>query len=381
MPRRKQKTISFGVFGISLADRAGSSLGTFGKSESFKIVLPTGKTSKPIKFPKGLRSAEKKRFVQKVLYQILETQEARRQKARERYREARERAGKKYKPRVVEKPRVEKLIGTNKARLQEIQRELRPRAEVAPTTRRVEVTEAEREAEDFRQGRIRTISDAEWVERERLFFQWRKSQSAGLRVVFDLSISSTGTEIPVDKNGRKTSNWVEHQLLSGLVSERDGELVGEHSIWFQVTRYLREFKKIQWEAVGEAYGKSGTLAFKLCLVTNLGKHEDILSSYPTTDVEKGPETPSKTDLVTLDLSAENWKKEWTNFQHRVVSSLIRTLYQDPEDYLTNQEARLTSSETYFVVPLESQSGRGIKSVGTRVFKAAFSLILIPALSS
>jgi hypothetical protein len=389
MPNRKQKTLSFGVFGVRLRSGTGSSLGTFGKSESFEVVLPSGKASKPLKFPKGLRSDQKKLFIQKVLYKILSDQEARREKARELYRAVRERAGKEYKPKTREKPRIERLIGTNKTGLRKIKAEVQRaerREETAPTREVIAEPERFDIHADIKQGRVTTVSDAEWTLRERAFFQWSDKQKSqgeetSIGAVFELSISSAGIPRQGRKDGVKASNWFEDQVNSGLVVKRGDSYIGEHSIWFQVTRYLKTFTKMDWEAVGEGFGLSGTLAFKLALVTNLERHQSILSSVPQTDEELGPDLPTKTDVVRLDLESEDWVKEMSRFQHRVVSLLIHTLYVDPNDYQSNQEAALTSSETYFHLPLTSQSGRGISLKNNRTFKAAFTLLLIPELSS
>lgn len=340
----KKQNPKIGINTILLRDAKGRSTKSYFKAKFFYLRTPTGHTSKRQEFPKEIKkTADKELFLKKLLTQLFQINEKKRQQQRE-YREKKaKREGRQYKPRKQKIETIADYLGENEVGLEKLARKI---PELFSLT------------EKGKQGEF-VVSTQEYLERRKKLEARQKTyKRAGAftgRIV-DFIPASVGRPV------KKTENWYEKQIEQGLIKiDKRGKVHGEKSIRWTLTRYLQSFlTKDRIVKLKAAYGARNTLFFDIFLITSLEKHNIVLSVKASQSLE-----------ISTNLQGQSWKEARDRFQARATEGVMRTLYST-RDY---PDQRLTSSDIYFQVRSKSQPSIGLSSTRMQNFKLSFFITL------
>jgi len=340
----KKQNPKIGINTILLRDAKGRNTKSYFKARFFYLRSPTGHTSKRQIFPKEIKkTADKELFLKKLLTQLFQINEKKRQQQRD-YREKKaKREGRAYKPRKQKIETIADYLGENEVGLEKLSRKI---PELYSLTK------------SGQQGEFVVRPQVYADRHKKLETQQKAFKRAGSFTgkIVDFIPSSIGRAV------KKTENWYEKQIDQGLITvDKRGKVHGEKSIRWTLTRYLQSFlTRDRIAKLKEVYGARNTLFFDILLITSMEKHKDILSVKTNQSLE-----------ISTNLHGKNWKDARDRFQARATEGMMRTLYST-RDY---QDKRLTSSDIYFQVRSTSQPSIGLTSTRMQNFKMSFFIIL------
>jgi hypothetical protein len=304
------------------------------------------------KFDAGIKTAsEKKYFIHVFLVRYFEIKEEKNLKRRERRHQLAIRSGERPRTRKKSKREITEKIGLT-------QRMVEKYAEKDPDLFGKYIKEPD---EEF------IVSDAKFKSRMDNFVKELdklEKQHIPYSTIYSFEPSSKGERLPQDKDGN-FANWVTHQEKIGILQkDENGEHYGPESIRWIASRYLRHIIAKGFLKIPRS-GKLRFVTLTPAMITNLRNHNEIM-------FEPLGETPLK---FYLHLKGEDYKNQLDRLEYQLTVLLIRTLYAGGE-YGDHSEGSLTSSGASFRVPSVKRSSRGKRSIETKNFKLAFSLLLI-----